>query len=453
MANTYQCPKLTVDKTFNTNNADSGCGCAKILDGGFKLNSSSCKVLNGYKIKICGYPTSIFVITLKNGTVKTIETKKDDLVDYKFDDINEDDIQKIVFKQLKTGITDISKLFNNCKNMTDFVCNADLSHVNKMTNLFGCCKSLTTFPTLYTNTTANPYANYDVCPDITIFVITLKNGTVKTIETKKDFGEDPIRYDYENIISRYDVIKIELKQLNSKVSDISSLFNGFGNMTDFVCNADLSQVTKMNGTWAACKSLTSFPKIDTSNVTSLYETWIECDSLTSFPKIDTSNVTSLNGVWNYCDSLTSFPKIDTSNVTNMNKAWSMCSSLASFPKIDTSNVTNLHEAWEYCQALTSFPQIDTSKVTNMNGTWSSCSSLTSFPQINTSKVTNMRYAWNYCGALTSFPSINTDNVTNMRYTWHYCGGLTSFDDVSDCSASDNTTWYGCDNLDPLPCGQ
>jgi len=146
-----------------------------------------------------------------------------------------------------------------------------------------------------------------------IFDITFTDGTAQTYETTAD---DLVNYLGQALpFGSLNTIKIcNFKQIKSTVIDITNLFNYQAgrywfvsdNMTDFICEACLKNVTNMYGTWQNCASMTSFPLIDTSSVTDMNSTWDSCNSMTSFPLIDTSSVTDMNSTWDSCTSLTSF---------------------------------------------------------------------------------------------------------------------------------------------------
>lgn len=90
-------------------------------------------------------------------------------------------------------------------------------------------------------------------------------------------------------------------------------------------------VTDFTLAWDNCKSLTSFPLIDTSSAQVLAFTWNDCALISTFPSINTSNVTTFQGAWALCTSLVSFPLIDTATGVNFSTTWRNCSSLENFP--------------------------------------------------------------------------------------------------------------------------
>jgi len=213
-------------------------------------------------------------------------------------------------------------------------------------------------------------------------------------------------------------------------------------------------VTNFTDGWRNCRTIATFPLIDTSSADSFFRTWNSCESLISFPELDSSSVTSYRQAWQNCSSLTSFPLINTSSGTDFRNTWQSCSSLTSFPLIDTSSGTNFSQTWYNCTSLTSFPLINTSLGENFFYSWGNCSSLTSFPAINTSSATAMRLTWFGCTSLTSFPLLDTSLVQDFRNTWHNCSSLTSFpanffDNWSPASLISqvfNLTWDGCTSL-------
>ena len=186
------------------------------------------------------------------------------------------------------------------------------------------------------------------------------------------------------------------------------------------------------------------------SVTDFTYAWYYCRSLTSFPLIDTSSGTNFLGSWQACNSLTSFPLIDTSSAISFSYTWYGCSSLTSFPAINTSSVTYFHGAWNGCNSLTSFPLIDTSSGVDFAFAWRG-TSLTSFPLLDTSSGTTFRYAWANCNSLTSFPSgffdswspaSLTTGVFNL--TWDGCTSLTAQSVENILTSIDTSGVYGTD---------
>ena len=116
--------------------------------------------------------------------------------------------------------------------------------------------------------------------------------------------------------------------------------------------------------------------------TDAYEAWRECKSLTSFPAIDTSSCTSFNGTWFWCDSLTTFPVIDISKASHkLRYTWGGCYSLKTFPELDYKNsaLDGLESTWYGCSALTCIAALDTSTLTYSWNPFSDCTSLISPP--------------------------------------------------------------------------
>jgi len=118
-------------------------------------------------------------------------------------------------------------------------------------------------------------------------------------------------------------------------------------------------------------SLKTFTALETtfSNVTSFRYSWAYCKVIGMFPKIDTSKAITLLGTWRNNESLKGFPLLDTRNVISLSKAWMGCKELLGFPAIDTSSVINMYSAWAECLNMLSFPYIDISKVTNITYAW------------------------------------------------------------------------------------
>jgi hypothetical protein len=145
-----------------------------------------------------------------------------------------------------------------------------------------------------------------------------------------------------------------------------------------------------------------------------------------FANTKTQNVTAFQGAFNNCRSLTSFPLIDTSKGSNFIFTWRNCVSLSSFPLIDTRSGTDFFFCWENCP-LTSFPLINTGNAFSLSHAWVGCNKLTTFPAISTPKVIDFNSSWLNCSSLTSFPFIDTSNSGFFPSTWRGCISLSASD--------------------------
>lgn len=232
-------------------------------------------------------------------------------------------------------------------------------------------------------------------------------------------------YEINSNILDTNITKIEVITIKDVVS-FDSAFKNLSSMTEIIFS-DLTatrNITDFESAWEDCRSLISFPLIDTSSGTSFGSAWYNCYLLTSFPLIDTSNGRDFEAAWYGCKSLTSFPHLDVSSGTDFEETWYNCRALTSFPSLDVSNGTNFESAWENCSSLTSFPQLDVSSGTNFESAWEDCSSLTSFPLINTSSGTNFSYAWANCTSLPSCPGTNgTITIPVGASTANMCLGV------------------------------
>ena len=115
----------------------------------------------------------------------------------------------------------------------------------------------------------------------------------------------------------------------------------------------------------------------------------------------TSDTVIFSHAWNGCRSLTSFPLINTANGKDFSSAWKNCSSLTEFPMLDVSKGTDFAWAWAGCSSLTEFPMLDLSNGTEFGRTWDGCSSLTTMPALDLSSGTDFSGAWEYCSSLTT----------------------------------------------------
>ena len=145
---------------------------------------------------------------------------------------------------------------------------------------------------------------------------------------------------------------------------------------------------------------------------------------------DTSNVTKMNGMFFNCKSLTSLDlsNFNTVNVTDIGSMFYGCNELSSLnlSNFNTSNVTNMNYMFYSSNKLISLDlsSFNTINVTSMNGMFFYCSSLTNLDlsSFNTINVTSMRYMFQHCSSLTNLDlsSFNTAKVTNMSGMFYGC---------------------------------
>ena len=225
-----------------------------------------------------------------------------------------------------TGMTNASRLFYGCENMTNVdLSGFDTSNVTNMDEMFEFCDSLT---------------NLDV--------------------------------------SGFDT---------SNVADMSWMFEGCSSVTQLdVSGFDTSNVTDMREMFGECSSLKNLDVngFDTSNVTDMGVMFLGCSSLTQLDVsgFDTSNVTDMSEMFWGCKGLTNLDisGFDTSNVTYMGGMFLGCSSLTQLDVsgFDTSNVTDMGLMFDGCSSLTNLDMsgFDMSNVTDMSEVLSGCNSLT-----------------------------------------------------------------------------
>ncbi|MFQ9514516.1 MAG: BspA family leucine-rich repeat surface protein [Eubacterium sp.] len=143
-------------------------------------------------------------------------------------------------------------------------------------------------------------------------------------------------------------------------------------------------------------------------------------------KVDTSNVTKMDGTFARCGSLTNIDisKFNTSKVQSMNYMFFNCGSLTKLDvsKFNTSKVQSMKSMFSFCRALTNIDLsgFDTSKVQSMEDMFNCCFLLEKIDvsKFNTSKVQNMNYMFSNCSNLkelnlSSFDTISTRYMNSM----------------------------------------
>ena len=239
----------------------------------------------------------------------------------------------------------------------------------------------------------------------------------------------------------YDLKTIEgIEHLNTEnVTDMKSMFNGCGNLTELnVSNFDTQNVTSMTDMFYACEYLTglNLSSFNTKNVMFMDYMFYGCYKLPelNLSSFDTQNVTDMTGMFYECSKLS---KLDLSN-------------------FDTKNVTQMFGMFYGCTKLTelNISNFDTRNVTNMGGMFIGCKYLTelNISSFDTRNVTNMGYMFYTCYKLNTLnlSNFDTQNVTDMSSMFYDCNSLTAIY-VGDkfvttaCEASEQM-FTGCKKL-------
>ena len=153
-----------------------------------------------------------------------------------------------------------------------------------------------------------------------------------------------------------------IENLNtSEVTNMHSMFNGYGGTSLDLSNFDTSIVTDMGCMFADCKNLTSLDlaNFNTSKVTDMGGMFMNCESLTSLDvsNFNTSKVTGMSGMFSYTGlkelDISSF---NTANVRAMASMFYGCESLTTIyasDKFVTTKVKNEydHDMFSDCTSL------------------------------------------------------------------------------------------------------
>ena len=277
-----------------------------------------------------------------------------------------------------TGMTNASRLFYGCENMTNVdLSGFDTSNVTNMDEMFAFCDSLTNLDVsgFDTSNVADMSRMFDGCSSVTQLDVS-EFDTSNVTDMREMFGEC-------SSLTNLDVNGFD----TSNVTDMGVMFEGCSSVTQLdVSGFDTSNVADMSWMFWGCSSLTNLDVsgFDTSNVTDMHGMFWRCKGLTNLDisGFDTSNVTYMGGMFDGCSSVTQLDVsgFDTSNVTDMGGMFGECSSLTNLDVsgFDTSNVTYMSWMFGGCSSVTQLDMsgFDTSNVTDMSEVLSGCNSLT-----------------------------------------------------------------------------
>ena len=354
---------------------------------------------------------SIFVDNNRDKLRLIIEGKEEGkLMEYYYNYANKNDINVKIIE--KKPITDMSYMFNNCKNLTSFDSSKwDFTNIAKMEALFQLCplESIDNISTWKTPNLTNMRAMFCKC-----------------INLKK--VPDMVKWDTKN------------------VKDMSSLFNG--------C--------------ISIEKIPKFPSWNTANVEDMsymFSRCIKLKEINDLQKFNTVNVKSMCSIFNRCENLIKLPDIakwNLINVTDISNTFKSCCKLTKFPDIhkwNLSKVKDISGVFCGCSSSKILPNIgkwNTSSVEFMSELFKGCNTLTEIPDIskwNTSKVTDMSGMFWDCHSIIKLPNLsnwNTSNLSNMSYMLAGCSNLTDVSTIKNWDTSKvvdkNDIYRGCTNL-------
>lgn len=263
-----------------------------------------------------------------------------------------------------SGLTNCSKMFRYCKNLTSVTCNWDTSNVTNMSAMFQYCTSLITLD----------LSNWDT----------------------------------------------------SNVTDMQSIFNGCTSLTTVgdVSNWSTSNVQYMSYMFSHCKVLKSLDltEWDTSNVIVMNHMFDICYDLTTIGDIqnwDVGSVTNMTAMFGTCRSLENIDitRWNTNNLINTSWMFNKCFKIKELDlsNWNTSNIVNLQGMFNDCEQLTHL---------NLNG-WnisidSDTSQLFSYiytgcPNLNNIEMNNSNYT-SINKIITELPTRTSNSMGTLNVT-------------------------------------
>jgi hypothetical protein len=243
----------------------------------------------------------------------------------------------------------------NCSNLTSFP-NISTSNVTDFNLAWSGCTSLTAFPLIDTSKGLTFNSAWYNCnklisfPNINTLSATNFSNAWQFCTSLSSFPL--INTDSANTFSGtwYGCSKLQtfppLDFSKAKgTNNFSGTWNGCTSLTSF---PTISAERSILRTWMNCTSLTGFREGSyLKPIGNFGAAFQNCFALITLPTMDTLSATDFGfnssnlGPWNNCRSLTSFPLIDTRNGTTFYGAWQNCYSLSAseFPTLNMSKMT------------------------------------------------------------------------------------------------------------------
>jgi hypothetical protein len=236
-----------------------------------------------------------------------------------------------------SNATTLGGSWSNCTSLTSF----PALSTPKVTILFSSntggawenCASLSSFPLIDTSKVTNFIRAWQFCTSLSSFPLI-------NIDSANTFTST-----WNNCRSLKSFPPLDFSKAKG-TNNFNDTWNGCTSLTSF---PTISAEGSISRTWMNCTSLTGLGEGSYLKLIGTFgATFQNCFALVTLPAMDTLSATDFGtnsfnlGPWNNCRSLKSFPLIDTRNVTTFYGAWQNCYSLSAseFPTLNMSKMTN-----------------------------------------------------------------------------------------------------------------
>jgi surface protein len=368
---------------------------------------------------------------------------------------------------LPKNAVDVTSMFENCKNMKEYVKNWEGNYPDLITER------------CYTATGGDidfipvPWGGYGFFPDVTSeivvnipkadYVLTLANrykttsyGLVNWGDgTVTDLNENKFQHKYaepgvytikghftfgNGYISNTSLstVLVEVKRIATATRNLNQAFKYCSQLVKVNLN-DLD-VTSMHECFNGCSKLQmiTFNNVETKNMTTAYYAFAGCRALENLDlsSFNTESVTTMEAMFYGNLKLTNLDvsTFDVSNVTNFNSMFYDCTALANLDlsSFITTNAEDMSYMFNNCAVLSN---LDISgfvmdSVMNTSCMFYGCRQLPDLDVLtkwNTNSLVHMSGMFNGCRGMQSInlSAFNTDNVETMDYLFASCTTLTS----------------------------
>ena len=311
-----------------------------------------------------------------------------------------------------TKVTDMSRMFAECKSFNQPLNHWDVSKVTDMREMFKECKSFN-----------QPLNNWDVSKvtdmremfkECRAFNQPLNNWNVSNVTDMSGMFGDCDRFNqplnHWNVSNVTDMSRMfegcdrfNQPLNNWNVSNVTNMSGMFGNWKIFefstfnqpLDNWDVSKVTDMSEMFHRCRAFNQpLNHWNVSQVTNMSGMFADCSDFNQpLEKWNVGNVTGMSGMFHYCWSFNQpLDNWDVSQVTKMSGMFEGCRDFNQpLNNWNVGNVTNMSGMFEGCWSFNQpLDNWDVSQVTDMSGMFAGCKSFNQpLEKWDVSKVTKM----------------------------------------------------------------
>lgn len=164
----------------------------------------------------------------------------------------------------------------------------------------------------------------------------------------------------------------------TNVTDASSAFSGWSNLTRIGEIKNTNKVTNMNMMFNGCSSLPTIPTLDYSKVNSMYNMFQNCKALKTISNFSAPVATKIYGLFQNCTGLTTASSLDFRSASDVYNMFYGCTALTEVTDLDIHTSSSANGMFYGCTKIKTIGELDMSYAVNIQNMFNNCTALVNF---------------------------------------------------------------------------